>query len=102
MFAAITPLARDLTTHMGKGMSRQAARVSAVMEAIERVSAEEVPGKVIRASIVEQIAAGRHFAAPEGFDLPPGLPFRPEDPVDWVDGWDLMAGARDHAACGSE
>jgi hypothetical protein len=39
-WSAITPLAKDLTTHAGKGLSHHAARLSAIMEAIERVCAE--------------------------------------------------------------
>lgn len=40
VFSAVTPLARDLTTHLGKGPDAVSARVSAMMEAVERVSAE--------------------------------------------------------------
>src|SRR5271168_1445741 len=36
VFTAVTPLARDLTTHMGKGTDATSARVSALMEAVER------------------------------------------------------------------
>src|SRR5436309_11175257 len=51
VWGAVTPLAQDLTVHAGKGRSAQAARISAVMEAIERVSAEEVdPARINRAS----------------------------------------------------
>src|SRR5262245_15745605 len=50
VMTAITPLARDLTTHMGKGSTVRAARVSAIMEAIERISAEAVRRDVRRAS----------------------------------------------------
>ena len=43
VWSAVTPLARDLTVHAGKGPTAEAARLSAVMEGIERVSAEAVP-----------------------------------------------------------
>jgi len=35
-FSAVTPLAADLTIHMGKGRDAMSARISAVMEAVER------------------------------------------------------------------
>ena len=55
---AVTPLARDLTTHLGKGPTPLAARVSALMEAVERVSAEDVPvaAPTVRASFIEMRA----------------------------------------------
>ena len=43
VFTVVTPLAKDLTTHMGKGIDATSARVSALMEAVERISAETVP-----------------------------------------------------------
>src|ERR1700739_205690 len=43
VFTAVTPLAKDLTTHMGKGTDATSARVSALMEAVERISAETAP-----------------------------------------------------------
>ncbi|MCB1809080.1 MAG: hypothetical protein KDJ99_29175, partial [Candidatus Competibacteraceae bacterium] len=42
VYAVVTPLARDLTTHMGKGADALSARVSALMEAVERISAESI------------------------------------------------------------
>ena len=43
VFTVVTPLAKDLTTHMGKGIDATSARVSALMEAVERISAETAP-----------------------------------------------------------
>lgn len=42
VWAAVTPLARDLTVHLGKGESSEQAWLSAAFEAIERLSAEQV------------------------------------------------------------
>lgn len=39
-WAAVTPLATDLTVHLGKGRNHQMARLSAMYEAIERMTAE--------------------------------------------------------------
>lgn len=40
VWAAVTPLAKDLTLHLGKGVCDQLARMSAIFEAVERISAE--------------------------------------------------------------
>ncbi|BCH22527.1 YcaO-like family protein [Mesorhizobium sp. L-8-3] len=90
VMAAITPLARDLTTHMGKGLTVRAARVSAIMEAIERISAETVRGDVRRASYSQLMEQGLKCVDPERFDLPPTTAYRPDLPIDWVSGWDLI------------
>src|SRR5258708_6456318 len=42
VWSAVTPLAKDLTVHAGKGGSPLAAQLSAIMEAIERVCAESL------------------------------------------------------------
>ena len=91
VFSATTPLARDLTTHMGKGISPSAARVSAMMEAIERVSAEGVHGATTMASRSQLLAQGRACVDPERFDLPPTTSYHPGLPIDWVEGWDLVS-----------
>lgn len=91
---AVTPLARDLTTHLGKGPTPLAARVSAVMEAVERVSAEDVPAAAmtVRASFVEMRSRGLNAADPEFFGLPPRTSYGPDAVCDWVEGWDLLKG----------
>ncbi len=90
VFSAVTPLARDLTTHMGKGPDAASARVSAIMEAIERVTAEQFPGPVRRASLEELVAAGVAVVDPRACDLPEDSGFSPSAPVSWVEGWDLL------------
>src|ERR1700733_2330877 len=49
VIAAIRPMARSLSTQHGKGATPAAARVSAVMEAIETFTAEQ-PRRSIRGS----------------------------------------------------
>ena len=44
VWSCATPKARDLTTHLGKGLSHPAAKASALMEAIERATAERHVG----------------------------------------------------------
>ncbi|MFD0917300.1 YcaO-like family protein [Pseudahrensia aquimaris] len=89
VFTAITPLARDLTTHMGKGATAMAARLSAIMEGIERVSAETVRG-VIHNDTYTHLAKTKRCIDPERFDLPPTTTYRKENSFDWVAGWDLI------------
>jgi YcaO-like protein with predicted kinase domain len=96
VWGAVTPLARDLTVHAGKGMTAQAARISAVMEAIERVSAEAIdPSRVRRASARELEAEGRMgVVTPDAFDLPAGSRYAPERTFAWVQGEDAKTGER--------
>src|SRR5580692_11826306 len=42
VFAAIRPMGKSLSTQQGKGLSRDAARISALMESLETFSAEHV------------------------------------------------------------
>ena len=91
MFASVTPLAKDLTTHLGKGVDKETARISAVMEAVERVSAEELEGQSRRATYVELTSSGASVADPLSFDLPPLTSYRPDSPFEWVEGWELVS-----------
>jgi len=91
VWSAVTPLARDLTVHAGKGATAAAARLSAVMEAIERVTAEDVdPARVVRASYESLRArAGDAAVDPASLDLPFDTTYRHDLPIDWLDAWDL-------------
>lgn len=92
-FSAVTPLARDLTTHMGKGLDARSARVSALMEAVERVSAETAPpGSTLRASFAE-LAADSHRTPvdPTSLDLPGDSAYAPGRPFTWIESFDLLA-----------
>src|SRR5207247_9973344 len=66
VYSAVTPLARDLKIHNGKGATREAARVSAMMEAVERVSAEHTFAPTVVGSYQE---------------LERAAPLRPVDPL---------------------
>lgn len=48
--AAIRPLSRNLTVSFGKGLTREHARISAVMEAAELYFSERPPGPLVHAS----------------------------------------------------
>ncbi len=94
VFAAVTPLARDLTTHMGKGTDATSARVSALMEAVERISAETGPaGVAMRSSFAELIRTSAwRPVEPAGFALPSDTRYTPERTFTWIRSHDLMSG----------
>ncbi|MEL7467229.1 MAG: YcaO-like family protein [Pseudomonadota bacterium] len=93
VFTACRPNSRSLSVFQGKGLSVEAARVSAVMEAYETWCAESIDAPLKFASIDE--LAYTHaladitrlpLANPDGFD--PMLPFL------WTEAEDLISGAR--------
>lgn len=88
-FSAVTPLARDLTTHMGKGPDRESARLSALMEAMERVSAEAVPGDAAKLASLEEL--GGRAVSPREFTLPLRSGWNKRSLIHWAPAWDLMA-----------
>ncbi len=92
VWAAVTPLARDLTVHAGKGPTPAAARISAIMEAIERVCAEAVDPARIRRASYETLSccASEAVLDPEACDLPFGTGFAPARECGWVLGHDLL------------
>ncbi|VWB72043.1 hypothetical protein BLA6993_03391 [Burkholderia lata] len=47
VFSAIRPLSLTLAVNAGKGMTREAARISAIMEAIEYWHAEQIPPEAV-------------------------------------------------------
>jgi YcaO-like protein with predicted kinase domain len=90
VIAAIRPMARSLSTQHGKGATRDAARVSAVMEAIETFTAEQ-PRRCIRGSARElarrrQIVDVRRLPRPRRRRLDRDASWR------WLVGWDIVAG----------
>lgn len=91
-YSAVTPLARDLKVHNGKGATPEAARVSALMEAVERVSAERTSAPTIVASYRELARGGPTPPVdPRAFDLPTDTAWDPAAPFTWVGGRDLLS-----------
>ncbi len=86
VFAAIRPMGRSLSTQQGKGITADAARVSALMESLETWTAENLALPVVRAS-----AKALGTSAVDVRALP-----RPRGRLDrsarwrWVEGWDLV------------
>jgi ribosomal protein S12 methylthiotransferase accessory factor len=93
VFAATTPLALDLTVNMGKGVTRDAARLSAIMEGIERVTAERPPPEsTVRASYRELRARGGPVEPLDAriFDLPDDTEYADDGVFTWTLGHDLL------------
>jgi ribosomal protein S12 methylthiotransferase accessory factor len=92
-YSAVTPLAKDLKIHNGKGATREAARVSAMMEAVERVSGEHTSAPTVLASYQELQASGPLPPVdPRAFELPADTGYRPEAKFTWVQGRELLGG----------
>jgi YcaO-like protein with predicted kinase domain len=87
VFAAIRPMGKSLSTQQGKGITADAARISALMESLETWTAENLTLPVVRASA--------KALGPRAVDVR-ALP-RPRGRLDrsarwrWVEGWDLVA-----------
>jgi ribosomal protein S12 methylthiotransferase accessory factor len=90
VFSATTPLARDLTTHLGKGLDAQSAQVSAMMEAVERISAEQVGRPTLRLPFSRMKRRSAMAVDPREFDLPDECRYAEGRPISWIDGWDLV------------
>lgn len=91
VFTSVTPLARDLTTHLGKGIDKETARISAAMEAVERVSAEEFEGQSRYATYNELASSSASVADPLSFDLPRLTSYRPDLLFEWIEAWELVS-----------
>ncbi len=94
VFCAVTPLAADLTTHLGKGAGTADAKASAVMEAIERHCAEYPACEVIRATHAEMARRGCHVAERTALELSPDRPFGHDAPLRWARGDCLLTGRK--------
>jgi ribosomal protein S12 methylthiotransferase accessory factor len=96
VFTAVTPFARDLTTHMGKGADAVSAKVSACMEAIERLSAETAgTAATVRGSFASlQQGEGPIAVDPRLFTLPDDSRYAPDREFTWVESHELISGKR--------
>jgi ribosomal protein S12 methylthiotransferase accessory factor len=91
VWAAITPLAKDLTVHAGKGRCPLAARLSAIMEAIERTCAESMPEEFVRRASYDALVreSGLAVLNPESLNLPFETSYTPERTISWTLGYDI-------------
>jgi ribosomal protein S12 methylthiotransferase accessory factor len=104
VFAAIRPMGASLSTQQGKGISAQAARISALMESLETFSAESIAAPIVRGSYR---ALGKRRNVVDVRRLPRALPTEPptrrhprrrggrldlDATWRWLEGFDLTAG----------
>ena len=90
VFAAIRPMGRSLSAQQGKGLTAEAARVSALMESLETFTAEQARGTIVGSAR----ALARKHRVVDVKQLP-----RPRGKLDldarwrWIEGFELGAGA---------
>jgi len=82
-----------ISIYSGKGLSKLASKVSAVMEAVERVSATNRLDQVLIASEMElkRLMKGR-ISSPRSFTEPLHETYSPDQPIEWVEGLNLVDG----------
>jgi YcaO-like protein with predicted kinase domain len=88
----IRPAARTLSVSQGKGISRELAEISGIMESIELYHAEPVrPPEVVAA--YERMR--RRYSTLDPTELKPGIrwrAYRPSREIAWIQGTDLSSG----------
>jgi len=90
VWAAIRPNGRSLSTSQGKGLTDDAAAVSALMESIETWHAERIERKVVRGSwraLRKRLPLVDPRLLPREPDVRTDLDAR----LEWIEGWDLGA-----------
>lgn len=89
-WCAIRPAAVQVQVSNGKGLSHDAAKASALMEAIEHWHAENPPAAFRRASIAQLMCEGADFLPPHALpNYRPGLHLTDRRMLDWVPGESL-------------
>lgn len=90
VFSSIRPMAARgaISVYNGKGATATEARVSAIMEGLERYSSE-VLDRELRISRYRDLQEKENALSPTELILPPQAEVEAEIP--WVAGWDLMA-----------
>ncbi len=91
VYQAIRPTSRNLSVSQGKGLTRDQAKVSALMESLELYHAEEIRQPAVRATM----GAMRRELAYDPCALALARPsyLRDETVLDWVEATDLATGA---------
>ncbi|MDD1668453.1 MAG: YcaO-like family protein, partial [Methanomicrobiales archaeon] len=90
VFSSIRPTAQEgaVSVYNGKGATPAEARVSAVMEGIERYSAE-IHNHEFAFGTYPEMAAGGQAVDPRSLNLPRGAD--PDARLPWVEAWDIVA-----------
>lgn len=89
---AVKPQGRTLSSGSGKGVTPDASWVSAVMECCEQSVWETLDLPMVHAS--QKLMGRMGVTAADGWALPhmKGALWHEDLPVDWVPGWDIVAG----------
>jgi ribosomal protein S12 methylthiotransferase accessory factor len=83
-----------ISVYNGKGLTKADSRAGAMMEAVERYRAETWLGTVERGTYAQLQArhAGRSVMDPASMHIQQRLEYDPDVALEWVEGWDLLAG----------
>jgi len=93
VFQAVRPAGRSLSVHQGKGVTREAAMIGALMEAVECDRAEQPVGESWSAAFASLPASERAPILAD-FAVNSGAPPSDEEPLAWLPGRRLRGGAR--------
>ncbi len=88
---ACRPNSRSLSVFQGKGLSRDAARVSAVMEAYETWCAESID-RPLRFACLDEMRFSHPLVDIDALPLASVEPLDPGHPFLWIEGRDLVGG----------
>lgn len=91
VFTSIRPGAAEgaITVYNGKGHTPEAAKISAIMEGIERHSAEPDPSKIVRGSY-EELSKSYEVLDPNKLILPYFRRYSFREVIEWVFGFSLI------------
>lgn len=94
VWCAFTPNAKAVVIAQGKGLDDEQAKVSAVMEAVERVVATEPGCRLMRATAADLEASGRRFDKLDILIASHQRPLGKHEAISWIEADDLVTGGR--------
>ncbi|MDG4766938.1 YcaO-like family protein [Solwaraspora sp. WMMD406] len=90
VYMAVRPNSRGLAVAQGKGLTTEAAKVSAIMESIESHHAERISAPLVLASW-DELSQDRRLIDADLLPTVNGTPLRPDRRILWIEGSDLMS-----------
>jgi ribosomal protein S12 methylthiotransferase accessory factor len=93
VFQAVRPWGRALSVHQGKGLTRLAAKIGALMEAVESAQAEVFASHTLPAAWSD-LPAGERAPSPADFAADPGQPPSDDELLEWVPARRVLDGER--------
>ncbi|THV12296.1 hypothetical protein E9677_16005 [Rhizobium rhizophilum] len=94
VWCAFAPNAKAIVIAQGKGLDHGSARVSAVMEAVERIVATEPGCRLELATASDHAGAGRRYHCLDGLIARHQMPLSAVERVAWVEADDLVSDGR--------